>query len=535
MQHSLQGGTIGNHRVAGSLPWRNHLSFANRLLAYGFFLSLLSGACIAADAHTSLYVAPNGDDSNPGTIEKPLRTIQHAADIAKPGATVNLRAGSYCQRLAVTISGSAQQGFITFRSQPGEHAILDGGCLTPPTGESNLVRLTNVSFVRIEELEIRNYRTSDFGSVPGGIRVFGGGSHIEILHNNVHHIEQNSPRRLRPGSGANGFGISVYGTDAKTPISDLVIDGNDVHHLKTGSSESLVVNGNVAGFRITKNTVHDNNNIGIDVIGFEHTAPDPAVDRARDGVVSENLVYSITARGNPAYGETPDSDGIYVDGGTRILIERNVIHDADFGIELASEHRVGSTSHIIARNNLIYSCHAPGFAIGGYDEKRGTTEDVVIVNNTLYKNDTWKTGQGEVLMQFYMRNNVFKNNIVYIGDHGLAMTSKSGRMDGGAPTVTMDHNIYYFPSGSKAVKWSFDTKNYSSFEEYVAATGNDQKSQFADPQFVDVNAHDFHLRPDSPARNGGEDLGSAMVGDQDLDGHPRVREKKIDIGCYETP
>jgi hypothetical protein len=296
-----------------------------------------------------------------------------------------------------------------------------------------------------------------------------------------------------------------------------------------------VVNGNVAGFRITKNTVHDNNNIGIDVIGFEHTAPDPAVDRARDGVVSENLVYSITARGNPAYGETPDSDGIYVDGGTRILIERNVIHDADFGIELASEHRVGSTSHIIARNNLIYSCHAPGFAIGGYDEKRGTTEDVVIVNNTLYKNDTWKTGQGEVLMQFYMRNNVFKNNIVYIGDHGLAMTSKSARMDGGAPTVTMDHNIYYFPSGSKAVKWSFDTKDYSSFEEYVAGAGNDRGSRFADPRFVDADAHDFHLRSDSPALNGGEDLGSTKVGDQDLDGHPRVKEKKIDIGCYEMP
>ena len=40
-------------------------------------------------------------------------------------------------------------------------------------------------------------------------------------------------------------------------------------------------------------------------------------------------------------------------------------------------------------------------------------------------------------MQFSMRNNVFKNNIVYVGDHGIAMTSKSGRMDGGAPTVTM--------------------------------------------------------------------------------------------------
>jgi hypothetical protein len=28
------------------------------------------------------------------------------------------------------------------------------------------------------------------------------------------------------------------------------------------------------GFHITKNVVHDNNNIGIDVIGFEHTASD---------------------------------------------------------------------------------------------------------------------------------------------------------------------------------------------------------------------------------------------------------------------
>ena len=53
-----------------------------------------------------------------------------------------------------------------------------------------------------------------------------------------------------------------------------IIDGNEVHHLKTGSIESLVVNGNVTNFRITHNIVHDNNNIGIDVIGFERTATD---------------------------------------------------------------------------------------------------------------------------------------------------------------------------------------------------------------------------------------------------------------------
>jgi hypothetical protein len=53
-------------------------------------------------------------------------------------------------------------------------------------------------------------------------------------------------------------------------------------------------------------------------------------------------------------------------------------------------------------------------------------------------------------MQFYMRNNVFKNNIVYVGEHGRALASKSGRMDGSTPTVTLDHNIYYFPSGATA-------------------------------------------------------------------------------------
>ena len=164
MQHSPRNGTIGNHRVAGSVLWRNHLSFANRLLVHGFLVSLLSGASIAVDAHASLhlYVATNGEDSNPGTIDKPLRTIQHAADIARPGDTVYVRAGSYCQQLAVKVSGNAEQGFITFQSQPREHAILDGVCLTPPVGDTSMVKLTNVSFVRLQGLEICNYRTSEY-------------------------------------------------------------------------------------------------------------------------------------------------------------------------------------------------------------------------------------------------------------------------------------------------------------------------------------------------------------------------------------
>ena len=508
----------------------------NRIIApAAVFLVLAAGAALRAPA---VYVSTTGDDANPGTKAKPWKTLQHAADAATPGTTVNIREGVYCQQLAVKVSGSAEKGFITFRSQPGETAVLDGSCLAPPEGGPRggaaLLALHNVSYVRIQGLEVRNYRTDDRRRTPAGIRVSGAGSHIEILKNNVHHIEQNFTGRDRPGSGGNGFGIAVYGTDPNTPISDLLIDGNEVHHLKTGSSESLVLNGNVAGFRVTHNVVHDNNNIGIDLIGHERTAPDPEVDRARDGVISGNLVYNITSKGNPAYGDEVNSDGIYVDGGTRLLIERNIMHDVDFGIELASEHFGKTTSHITARNNLIYNCHTAGITVGGYDAKRGITENCIIANNTLYNNDTWDTETGEFMMQFYLRNNVFENNIIYVGKHGRVMTSKSGRMDPNTPTVTMDHNVYYFPGGINTAGWHFDNQDYPSFEGYVETTGNDRNSLFADPLFVNPAANDFQLRTGSPARGAGRNTGAAVTGTEDLSGAPRVKGGRIDIGCYQA-
>jgi Right handed beta helix region len=498
-----------------------------------FCLSVNVSLCAAVPSNASLYVSTHGSDSNPGTMSKPFLTVQHAADVAKPGDTINLRGGKYCERLDVTSSGNATQGYITFRSEPGETAVMDGSCLTPEVGDSPMVALRNVSYVKIEHLEIGNYKTADPRRVPAGIRVYGHGSHIEIRDNNVHNIEQTYQGREGPGHGANGFGIAVYGTDATSPITDLIVDGNEVHNLQTGSSESLVLNGNVTNFRVTRNRVHNNNNIGIDIIGFERTAPDPSVDRARDGVVAENHVYDITSRGNPAYRNDANSDGIYVDGGTHVLIEHNIVNNVDFGIELASEHFHRDTSYIIARNNLIYSCHTAGISIGGYDEKRGSTHDTVIVNNTLYKNDAWHTGTGEIQMQFYLRNNIFKNNIVYIGDSDRAMRSRSGRMDPNTPTVTFDHNMYYSPVGANAVKWSFDGKDYSSFQAYVKATDEDRDSKFVDPKFVDPAAHNFHLRKDSAAIGSGVNLGKDIVGSEDLDGNQRCTNGKIDVGCYE--
>jgi hypothetical protein len=480
--------------------------------------------------NASFYVATTGNDSNSGTQATPWRTIQHAADTARAGSTVYVRGGIYEELVNINASGNASDGFVTFRSYPGETAVIDAAHFTP-SGRSGVLTIQNRSYVRIVGFEIRNFRTAEHRLSPLGISVMGAGSHIELLKNNVHHIEQNFDGRDAPGRGGNGFGIAIYGTDAKTPITDLIVDGNEVHHLKTGSSESLVVNGNVTNFRITHNVVHDNNNIGIDVIGFERTAPDPAVDQARDGVVSGNRVYNITSRGNPAYQNDESSDGIYVDGGTRILIEQNVIHDVDFGIELASEHRNRATSYIMARNNLVYHCHTAGVSIGGYAPERGHTDHSAVVNNTLYENDTSATRSGEFQMQWNMADNVFENNIVYAGPRCLITLNRS-QFDKNHPPAVIDHNLYYCASGAEASTWAGASATVTGFDKYVESTGNDRHSRFLDPHFIDTAAKDFHLQSDSPAIAAGTSDG-VPVGELDLEGSSRVKGK-IDIGCYQT-
>ena len=494
------------------------------------FALLVCASGAFGQRNSSFYVSTTGDDSNPGTLTAPCRTVQHAADMVRAGGTVNVRGGIYEELLSINASGNSSDGFITFRSYPGETAILDATRFTPKD-RSGIVTIHSQSYVRVEGFEIRNFRTAEHRLAPLGIDVRGSGSHIELLKNNVHHIEQTFPGRDHPGSGGNGFGIAVYGTDAKAPITDLIIDGNEVHHLKTGSSESLVVNGNVTNFRITHNVVHDNNNIGIDVIGFERTAPDPAVDQARDGVVSGNLVYNITSRGNPAYGDVQDSDGIYVDGGTRILIEQNVIHDVDFGIELASEHKDRATSYITARNNLIYHCHTAGVSIGGYAPERGHTDHSTVVNNTLYENDTSATGSGEFQMQWNMTDDVFENNIVYAGPRCLVSLNRS-RVDKNKPSLIIEHNLYYCASGSQASTWVEVSATVKGFDKHVEATGNDRHSHFSDPLFVDAAKNNFHLRSDSPALAAGT-TDRVTMGEQDIEGSSRVKSGKIDIGCYQ--
>ena len=467
------------------------------------------------------YVSVNGDDANSGGEASPWRHIQYALDRAGAGSTVHVMEGIYNERVTFPNSGSVDDGYITLQNVAGHVPIIDGTDL-PISGEMGLVVMENRAYVKLIGFEIRNLKTAgDPSAFPAGIWIRGNGAFIEIRNNNVHDIENSCEE-----CGAHG--IAVYGRDPDTSINNLIIDGNEVHHGKFGWSESMVLNGNVEKFTISNNSVHDNDNIGIDLIGHEGQNPNPDLDRARDGLVVGNLVYNIDSFGNPAYGDERSAGGIYVDGGTNILIERNIIHDANLGVELASEWAGKNTSQITLRNNFIYNNTQAGIAIGGYDQERGSTEGSLIVNNTLYNNATTGDWGAELYIQFDTRNNLIQNNIVFANEARLFIESWSTVMTNNV----LDHNLYYALDGGSDGSWIWQGTAYDTFAAYQAATGNDANGLIGiDPLLVDAPSGDLHLQPTSPAINAGQNLTEA--GSVDIDGDNRIKNV-VDIGADEA-
>ena len=71
------------------------------------------------------FVAPTGDDSNPGTIDQPYQTIQHCATTVPSGWTCEVRAGTY--RETVTPNSG-----VTITAYNFENVVVDGS--DPVTG-----------------------------------------------------------------------------------------------------------------------------------------------------------------------------------------------------------------------------------------------------------------------------------------------------------------------------------------------------------------------------------------------------------------
>jgi hypothetical protein len=426
-----------------------------------------------------IVVAPSGGD---------FTSVAAGVGAAQAGDRVTVRAGTYYEAVSFGRSGTAA-AFITLQGDPG--AILDG---TGRSGQGIIIDSRN--YIRVIGMTVQNFKGS---GTPMGISVGGSSSSIELRNNLIHNIE--SPND-------NAHGIAFYGT-ASAAMTNIVVEGNEIRNCKLGQSESLVLNGNVDGFTVAKNIVHDNDNIGIDFIGFEGTGP-TGQDQARNGTCVDNVVYNISSATNPTYGGDRSADGIYVDGGRDIVIERNQVDNCDIGVEVACEHGGKATSNITVRNNFISRGYLGNILMGGYAATRGAALNVVVVNNT-----TCQATSGEIVLQYNCNGITIKNNILY-ARLGQPYISNDG---GNNTNVAVRNNIYFGASLTSPGSYP------------------DALARFVNPLFVGLLT-DLHLLAGSPAIDAGINLGNdaqgqPLSGASDIDGTPRVKGSAIDIGAHE--
>jgi alpha-N-arabinofuranosidase len=75
---------------------------------------------------TEFHVATNGNDVNSGTRETPLRTIQHAADLAQPGDVITVHEGTYRERINPPRGGESDAKRIVYQAEAGKKVEIKG-------------------------------------------------------------------------------------------------------------------------------------------------------------------------------------------------------------------------------------------------------------------------------------------------------------------------------------------------------------------------------------------------------------------------
>jgi Right handed beta helix region len=476
---------------------------------------------ILSFSQTNYYVSLSGNNFNSGTLSMPWQTLQYSIDQLTTNDTLNILEGIYTEKINITASN------VYIRNYFSNNPVIDALGITT---QNPILNINNKSNVTIEGLEIKNNIQTD----AQGILIDGFGANIKIKNCKVHDIHFSSDVDAPVNSSTNAQGIIVYGTDENNAITNLKIQNNEIYNCRLGYSEGLAMNGNVDGFEITGNNVHDLTNIGIVIIGHEGNCPNPANDQARYGVIKNNVTHDCIS----AYAT---SGGIYVDGGKLSIIENNISYKNGYGIEIGCENIGKTTDGIVVRNNIIYNNEISGIALGGFDYPSGSGKviNTLITNNTLYYNDYSNSGNGELYLS-YCENSIIENNIFFTSTQNtLAYADLS------QPVLIFDYNTIYCEAGASELSAEWNGNALSGFEGFALGSQTNANSQFADPQFAlqSITNPNFHLLSISPAINAGNPSFNSTLGENDLDGELRTNgivdcgadEYYSTTGLYEDP
>ncbi len=383
----------------------------------------------------------------------------------------------------LTITGNTVDNIASI-NDPGLNGTYGIYLYDPTSAAANVTNVT-ISNNQVNTLSTAN---ANMGDDLSGIRVEGAAANVTLSGNVIHDVNVPAADKIS-GNSPQGMGITIYGTTT-TAITNLVITQNQVFNCKLGESEAVTLNGNVNGFQVTDNLVHDVSNIGIDCIGGEHWI-DNGKGITRNGTVSGNTVYNAHALYGGGF-----AAGIYVDGGQNIVLTTNISHNNDEGLEVGAETPGVTASGITVSDNLIYDNTQAGLLFGGYQKSVGRVANSYFVNNTVYNNDTTHTGEGQLTITD-ASNCVVANNIFNAMGTEVIVASTPDITDTG---IQLNYNLYYAPAGaSDPSAFIFNNVHYKSFTAYQSGSHQDAHSSFAAPLFVNAPSGNFNLATGSPA------------------------------------
>jgi hypothetical protein len=401
---------------------------------------LLTTSAVARD----YVVAPDGDDANPGTLEKPMKDPVRAARKLMPGDRLVFRAGVYKCRanrsygLAPYRDGEPGKP-ITFINHDGEHVQID--C----TGSDWGVTPNGYSYIVFDGLDITN--RTHYGmkiSAASGRRGEGGrhiySHHVTIRNCEVHHT--------------GGECIFSYGTE------HLLIENCHLHH--SGRSHGLYLQVGCHHAVVRNNTSeHNRGNSGMQL--------NAAGGGIRNATVERNLL-----RGN--------AQGFSLMGVQDSVFRRNVLYNNCFAGPRGSGYR-----------EII--CWTYGKGKKGQRDNSGTPcKNVLFDHNTVVN---LRPGRISHLLDIKSnsKNIVFRDNILQIAAQKPLMTVAADSTAG----LRIVGNLYQTPV-SYQVRHGGDRLKLDAFLSAIKSAG---ENRTGDPKLKDPEKGDFTPAKDGPAVRAG--------------------------------
>jgi hypothetical protein len=321
-------------------------------------------------AHAATYyVATTGDNSNPGTEDKPFLTIAYAVHTMVPGDTTYVRGGTYNEPGVRFRRSGTSTAPIQLLNYPNESPVLS---CTAQNLEANSFLFYNslglnvaIGWIRLEGFEVKNCHD--------GIKMYN--LHDSTIRRNWIHDNINQ---------------GILGNGTRVLIDRNVINHNGPFSTKPKSSlvHGIYLNG--TAMTITNNVIYDNLGYGIQQNGSASSLYTPAKHAAPEFAVSHNWVvanntiaYQVNRAGIVVWG--PHCNNTRIENNIFYENSRNVRGSAN-GIDYVS---VGSgSSGIQIRNNHFYASGLGGTAssTGSQPSDLVFTGNIVNISNPAFVN-----------------------------------------------------------------------------------------------------------------------------------------------------